>query len=277
MTDLHVHSNASDGTDTPEELLQKIRNSGIKIFALTDHDTIKGTLKLKKIIPSDIKFVKGIEFSCLSKNSKCHILGLNYDENNKNFQEALKAGEKLRHDKFYKRIEFLRDEFNVAFTSEDIENLLKIPSVGKIHLGNLLVEKGLAKNCVEAMENIVDKCKTGNDKIDAELAISSINASGGIAVWAHPLGGAREKELPEDKFQKTLSELKSYGLRGLECYYSKYEYEKCEWLSRVAYENNLLVSGGSDYHGMNKKIPLGRLNADNIEINEELLTILTEI
>ena len=277
MADLHVHSNASDGTDTTEELLQNIQNSGIKIFALTDHDTIKGALKMQKLIPDDIKFIKGIEFSCKTKNSKCHILGLNYNENDKYFQEALKAGEDLRHEKFFKRIDFLRDKFNINFTSEEIETLLKTPSVGKIHLGNLIVKKGFANTCVEAMENIVDKCKTSNDKIDAELAVSAINLSGGISVWAHPLGGAREKEPTEEKFRETLGELMSFGLKGLECFYSKYKFEKCKWLEKTAHENNLLISGGSDYHGKNKVIPLGRLNADDIKIDEKLLTILQEI
>ncbi|MBR0075946.1 MAG: PHP domain-containing protein [Synergistaceae bacterium] len=266
MIDLHIHSNASDGTDSPDELLQNIKTAGIKTFALTDHDTITGVLKISKIIPDDIKFIKGIEFSCRTGKSKCHILGLNYDENNENFVNALNAGDKLRHEKFYKRIEFLRDKFNIVFTPDEIENLLKIPSVGKPHLGNLIVAKGFANTRVEAIENFIDKLKTGNDKIDAEFAIHSINSSGGISIWAHPLGGEREEELPENKFIETLSELKSYGLKGLECYYSKYEIEKCRRLEKFAHENNLLISGGSDYHGKNKNIPLGKLNAENIEI-----------
>ena len=270
--DLHIHTNASDGTDSPEELLRKIHEAGIKKFAVTDHDTIKGALAMQNIITSDINFIKGIEFSCRTGNkSKCHILGLNYDENNPDFINALTTGDKLRHEKFYKRIEFLRDKFNITFTDDEIKSLLQIPSVGKPHLGNLIVSKGYAATRTEAIENIIDKCKTGNDKIDAELAINAINSSGGVSIWAHPLGGERESELPEQKFRQTLSELISYGLQGLECFYSKYELEKCKWLEKIARENNLLISGGSDYHGTNKSIPLGKLNAENIEIMESEL------
>ena len=271
--DLHIHTNASDGTDSPEELLTKLHEFGIKKFAITDHDTIKGALAMQNIITGDINFIKGIEFSCITRNnSKCHILGLNYDENNQAFIDALNTGDKLRHEKFYKRIEFLRDKFEIIFTDDEIKSLLAIPSVGKPHLGNLIVSKGYAKTRTEAIENIIDKCKTGNDKIDAELAINAINSSGGVSIWAHPLGGERERELPEQKFIETLCELISYGLQGLECFYSKYALEKCTWLKNIARKNDLLISGGSDYHGTNKSIPLGKLNAENIEIMEGEIT-----
>ena len=273
--DLHIHTNASDGTYTPAELLKKIQEAGIKIFAVTDHDTINGALEMKKILEnnSQIKFIKGIEFSCRTKNSKMHILGFNYDENNKFFQDVLRAGNELRHEKFFKRIEFLRDKFNITFTEEEIENLLKIPSVGKPHLGNLIVKKNFASTRAEAIEKFIDKCKTGNDKVDADFAINSINNSGGVAVWAHPLGGEREEELSREKFLEILDELISYGLKGLECYYSKYEISKCEWLADIAKEKNLYISGGSDCHGKNKNIPLGKLNFEDENINQEFLTI----
>ena len=281
--DLHVHTNASDGTYSPEELLKKIHETGIKIFTVTDHDTINGALEMQKILTSEkdesIKFVKGIEFSCRIEKTgaKCHILGLNYDEKNEAFQNALNAGVKLRHEKFLKRIEILRDDFKINFTDSEIENLLKIPSVGKLHLGNLIFQKGYAATRIEALENFVDKCKTGNGRIDAELAINAINSSGGVSVWAHPLGGAREPELSQEKFSETLNDLISFGLRGLECYYSKYGLSKCEWLAEQARRENLLISGGSDCHGANKNVPLGMLNAENININPENLTILREL
>ncbi|MBR6901118.1 MAG: PHP domain-containing protein [Synergistaceae bacterium] len=273
--DLHIHTNASDGTYSPEELLLKIQEAGIKIFAVTDHDTIKGALAMQKIITdTSIKFIKGIEFSCRTSDAKCHILALNYNENHAAFKKVLKAGDELRREKFFKRIEFLRNAFNIKITDEEIKNLLKIPSLGKIHLGNLLVNKGYAETRLEAMENFVDKCKTGNDRIDADFAINSIISSGGVAVWAHPLGGAREPELSKEKFNTELEKLISFGLRGLECYYSKYEFSKCEWLAEKARRNNLFISGGSDCHGSNKNVPLGKLNAEDRNINQEFLSIL---
>ena len=274
MIDFHIHSNASDGTDPPEILLKKLKSSGIKFFSLTDHDTINGALKIKEIVDDEIKFIKGIEFSCISENGKCHILGLNYDENNADFQNALKTGDKLRHEKFFRRIEILHDKFNINFSQDEIDDLLKNTSVGKIHLANSIVNKGLAENRAEAMSLYLDKLKTPNDKIKAETAVKAILSSGGIPVWAHPLGGEGDPDLPEIKFFEILNELISYGLKGLECYYSKYEIKRCEWLSSIAEKYSLFVSGGSDYHGAHKNIPLGKLNAENIKIDEKFITIL---
>ena len=166
------------------------------------------------------------------------------------------------------------DKFNIIFTPEEIENLSKIPAVGKPHLANLIVAKGFAENKFDAFTRYVDKCKTENDKIDAELAIKAINSSGGVSVWAHPLGGEREPELPWEKFNETLKELISYGLKGLECFYGKYEIQKCRKLAQKAGEEGLFVSGGSDYHGANKNIPIGKLNSENIFVDEKFLSIL---
>lgn len=90
--DLHIHSTASDGTDSPEVLLENIKNAGIGIFALTDHDTITGVLEMQKIVPDDIVFIKGIEFSCKTEAGKCHILGYNYDENAPEFKKIIEEG-----------------------------------------------------------------------------------------------------------------------------------------------------------------------------------------
>ena len=276
MIDLHIHTTASDGTDTPEEILRKIRASGIKTFAITDHDTIKGAVEMSRLAHDDVRFIRGIEFSCRTRNTdtKCHILGLNYDSCNPEFINALKTGEEIRRKKFWKRIEILRDEFNITFTDKEIESLMKIQSVGKPHIANMIVSKGLAGNKQEAIDRYVNKCRTGNDRLDSEFVINAILSSGGIPVWAHPLGGEGENELPEERFRDTLSELISYGLHGLECFYSKYDYATCEHLESIANQNGLYVSGGSDYHGKNKNIPLGKLNAENIIVPSERLSII---
>lgn len=276
--DLHIHTNASDGTDSPQNLLWNIQKAGINTFAITDHDTIKGSLAMKRIIPAGIKFIQGIEFSCRTKSGhKCHVLGLNYDENNLDFQNALRTGDDLRHEKFHRRIELLRSEFGITFTQEELDSLLNTPSTGKPHLANMLVEKGLANNRQEAITNYIDKCRTGIDRISAELAIRAILSSGGLPVWAHPLGGEGEPELSERTFRIIINELIACGLKGLECWYSKYKPHKCDWLTKEAERRGLFISGGSDYHGTNKLIPLGRLNAYNKAVEPEKLTILKYI
>ena len=275
--DLHIHTNASDGTDTPEQLLWNIQKAGIRVFAVTDHDTIKGAMKMKRIIPPGIKFIQGIEFSCRTSNSKCHILGLNYDEHNPDVKEALRTGDRLRHDKFYMRIKILREQFGIDFSDDDVEDLLKIPSVGKPHIANMIVMKGYAASKQEAIDRYINKCRTGVDRIEASQAVKAILSSGGVPVWAHPLGGEGERESTEQEFRSTLQELMSYGLKGLECWYSKYPAMTCKKLAQTAERSGLLVSGGSDYHGTNKSIPLGRLNSDGVNVGIESLSILRRL
>ena len=276
--DLHIHTNASDGTDTPEQLLWNIQKAGITIFSITDHDTIKGALKMKRIIPRGVRFVQGVEFSCRTESgAKCHILGLNYDENNPNFQDALRTGDNLRRDKFYMRIKLLREKFGIDFTDDDISNLQQFPSIGKPHIANMIVMKGYAANKQEAIDRYLNKCKTGVDRISASQAVKAILSAGGIPVWAHPLGGEGERETPEQEFRSTLQELMSFGLKGLECWYSKYTAMMCRRLADIAGRSGLFVSGGSDYHGANKSIPLGRLNSEGVNVGIESLSILRKL
>ncbi|MBQ6970971.1 MAG: PHP domain-containing protein [Synergistaceae bacterium] len=275
--DLHIHTDASDGTDSPEQLLWNIQKAGINIFAVTDHDTIKGALRMKRIIPPSIRFIQGVEFSCRTSNSKCHILGLGYDEHNPDFQEALRTGDELRRGKFCTRIRLLRELFGIEFTDDDIAALKKSSSVGKPQIANMIVMKGYAANRQEAIDRYINKCRTGVSRIDASLAVRGILSAGGIPVWAHPLGGEGEREPSEQDFRATLRELLAYGLKGLECWYSKYPAMTCRKLAETAERSGLLVSGGSDYHGGNKNIPLGRLNSDNENVGYERLSILRRL
>ena len=167
--DLHIHTNASDGTDSPEQLLANVQKAGIKIFAVTDHDTINGAMEMKKIVPSEsesgIKFIQGIEFSCRTQKSRCHILGLNYDENNQAFQDALNAVEELRHQKFFVRVKFLRENFGIEFTDEEIDYLSKIPGIGKPLIANMIVSKGFAENRQDAISRYLNKLSTSSYRI----------------------------------------------------------------------------------------------------------------
>ena len=89
MTDLHMHSTASDGTDSPKELLNKVQEAGITVFSLTDHDTIEGVEEIEPLIPKGLTFIRGIEFSCITKAGKCHILGYGYDKDNPLFLDNM--------------------------------------------------------------------------------------------------------------------------------------------------------------------------------------------
>ncbi len=265
--DLHVHSNCSDGSDSVKELAQKIKDAGINIFALTDHDTIEGCKEMENFVPEGIKFIKGVELTCIAGSIKCHILGYNCNINNKNLNDLIEKGKKLRREKLEKRIAYLKNVWNIVLTKNELEWLYSRKSVVKTHLANILVNRGLADNNIDAMKKYLDGCKTGNTRFDINEAVQAIKSAGGVVVWAHPLGGEGEVHLSRQEFIPRLKEMLKYGIEGLECYYSRYSADEIGILTKLAAENNLYITGGSDYHGSNKDIPLARLNSDNVPID----------
>jgi predicted metal-dependent phosphoesterase TrpH len=271
--DLHIHSNCSDGSDTVEELAEKINSSDLDIVALTDHDTTDGLKKFGELISSDKKFIRGIELTCLAGEIKCHILGYYINPETPELKALIEKGKILRRQKLETRIKYLKDVHGIELTKEELDWLYSRRSVVKTHLANILVKRGLAESNIPAMKKYLDDCKTGNTKFDGIEAINVIKKSGGIPVWAHPLGGEGEEHISQDLLLEQLEKMKKFGIEGVECYYSRYSEEEIKFLVKTAKENNLFITGGSDYHGTNKNIPLGRLNNKDIKIDAKNFTI----
>lgn len=271
--DLHIHSNYSDGSDSIPELMENIQKAGLEIFALTDHDTIDGCFEIEKLVPDNIKFIRGIELTCNARGQKCHILGYNYNPEDAGLYSLLEKGKLLRRTKLEKRIEYLKEIHGIALTKEELEWLYSRRSVVKMHIANILVNRGLATDNVEAMKKYLDGCKTGNSRFDGDEAIQVLTEAGGTSVWAHPLGGEGERHFTEEEFLPKLKVLIDCGIKGLECYYSRYSEKESAFLVKCARENNLFITGGSDYHGTNKNVSLGVLNKDFIEIDSALLNL----
>lgn len=275
--DLHIHSNCSDGSDTIQILADKVSHSNLNIVALTDHDTTDGLHEFERILDKRIKFIKGIELTCLAGDIKCHILGYNINPECNELKVLIAKGKILRRQKLDTRIKYLKDVWNIELTQNELDWLYSRNSVVKTHLANILVNRGLAESNVPAMKKYLDDCKTGNTRFDGQEAINAIKSAGGIVVWAHPLGGEGEEHISESLLLERLEKMKSYGIDGIECHYSRYNETEVKFLVKTAKEHNLYISGGSDYHGTNKNIPLGRLNTLDIEIGAENLTILNKI
>jgi predicted metal-dependent phosphoesterase TrpH len=271
--DLHLHSNNSDGSDTPQELMQKVIDANIEIFALTDHDTVAGISAMKSIVPPNVKFIPGIELTSKARDIKCHILGYNIDENNSTLLELIEKGKRLRKIKLETRIKYLKDVWGIELTKEESDWLKARKSVVKTHVAKVLVDRGLAKDNIEAMKKYLDGCKTGNTRFDGEEAINTIKISGGIPVWAHPLGGEGEEHLGKDEFLPRLKTMIECGIQGLECYYSRYSDSEIEFLKDCANKNGLHITGGSDYHGTNKTVILGQLNINNTPVDSKELNL----
>ncbi len=275
VADLHVHSNNSDGSDSVENLVKEIKKANIEIFALTDHDTIAGCIEITKYIPKNIKFIPSIELTCQTGDIKCHILGFNCNPADEKLNALIQKGKELRRKKLETRLDYIKNVLHIDLTNDELNWLYSRKSVVKTHLANLLVKRKMAKTNVEAMQKYLDGIKTGNTRFSIEEAIDAIVTSGGIPVWAHPLGGEGEKHIAHEKFMPRLEKIIAYGIKGLECYYSRYTLEEVKFLITCANSNNLLISGGSDYHGTNKEnIQLAKLNVDSTPIDAENLTVL---
>ncbi|RAI11257.1 MAG: hypothetical protein DKM23_05000 [Candidatus Melainabacteria bacterium] len=275
LADLHVHSNNSDGSDSVENLVKEIKKANLEIFALTDHDTIAGCIEITKYIPENIKFIPSIELTCQTGDIKCHILGFNCNPADENLNALIQKGKELRRKKLETRLDYIKNVLHIDLTNDELNWLYSRKSVVKTHLANLLVKRKMAKTNVEAMQKYLDGIKTGNTRFSIEEAIDAIVTSGGIPVWAHPLGGEGEKHIAHEKFMPRLEKMIAYGIKGLECYYSRYTLEEVKFLINCANSNNLLISGGSDYHGTNKEnIQLAKLNVDSTPIDAENLTVL---
>ena len=272
--DLHIHTTASDGADLPRVLAEKIAAAGLELFSVTDHDTVTGALEMEKIVPRGVRYIRGVEFSCVSPAGKCHILGYGYDPDHPAFRGALEEGRRLRLEKLDRRLEQLRRDHGIELTDAERSWLMSLGSPGKPHLGQIIRDRGLAPDLDGAIRGFI-RDVPGRDRIEAKTAIEAILAAGGFPVWAHPLGGEGEKRLTEEKFESLLQTLLGYGLRGLECRYSRYGRKESEFLLDHAARRGLTPTGGSDYHGSNKKdIQLGQLGYDWTVDTENLYGII---
>ena len=274
LADLHLHSRFSDGSDTPEELAQKLIENHFSFAALTDHDSIRGVEALQKAVNDRVTIITGVEFSCLDGGDQCHILGYGFDLTNEKIRSLLKKGDDLRLLNFENRRNHLEKAHGIVFTEEERSWLFSLPKIGKPHIARILIDRGLATDTSDVIRRFLDGCKDGDVRLPADEVISAILSAGGIPIWAHPLGGEGERHLAESEFCAFLPRLMSYGIQGLECYYSRYTRAEIDFLLQKANENHLAVSGGSDYHGKNKTVLLGELCAEDLTVTADMLSVL---
>lgn len=274
FADLHLHSRYSDGSDTVEELFQNLIKNNIRIFALTDHDSVRGVAELQKYAEGKAKAITGVEFSCLDHGDPCHILAYGFDLNNEKLRSLLKKGDDLRLLNFQNRRDHLQKAHGIIFTEEELTWIYSLPKIGKPHIAKILIQRGLATDTSDVIRRFLDGCKDGDVRLPASEVIPVILEAGGIPVWAHPLGGEGEKHLSEAEFDALLPRLIAYGIKGMECYYSRYTKAEIDFLLQKAKEKHLSVSGGSDYHGKNKTVILGELCSEELTVTADMLSVL---
>lgn len=256
--DLHMHSTVSDGSDTPELILENVKKAGIRFFALSDHDAVKGCEIIRSLLKEgDPEFITGAEFSCGDEEGKYHILGYAYDPESPAIRELVEDAHQLRMKKFRRRLAKLKEEFAISFPEEEVETLLQMDNPGKPHLANLMVKYGFAKDRNNAIKEVLNRLSVPSEHIPPEKAIKGILAAGGIPVLAHPFYGSGDELIIGEEMEGRLQKLIAFGLQGVEAYYSGFTAKLTAEMLKYAEKYDLYVTAGSDYHGTNKLIELG--------------------
>ena len=279
ILDLHMHSTFSDGTDTPAELLKNVREAGIGLFSLTDHDAILGCAELcGSIGPDGPSFLTGVEFSCKDEEGKYHILGYAYDPDSEAIRSVVELGHGYRIKKMNVRLEYLLEHFGFRFPEDEIRALYALPNPGKPHLGNIMVRLGYAQSKEQAIKDFINKVRVSKeDYVRPEEAIRGILGAGGIPVLAHPCYGDGDQLILGEELEERVGRLVGFGLLGLEGYYSGFTSLLTDQVLSIAAKKDLYVTAGSDYHGKNKLIPLADTGLDGEdELPEGLLRFLRD-
>lgn len=274
MIDLHQHTTFSDGTDNVEELIKKNREKGVKIMSITDHDNIKSTKVAKKIaLHFGMDFILGVEFSTDYDGESVHILCYGFNAEDEVIKDLIEQGIDLRHKRIKFRLDILKKEFGIALDEKIINQINNNPNPNKPMIANILKNLGYGENISEIIKKYLYH-KMPNFKLKTIKTIQDLNFSSGLSVYAHPLGGVGEKRVERSEFEDRLKEFVKAGLKGLECYYSLYSEEEQGYLVGLANKYNLLISGGSDYHGLNKDVQIGELSNYGYHPQVKDMTIL---
>ena len=251
--DLHTHTTYSDGELTPDELIKEAINKNIKTLAITDHDTIEGlnhiTYKSDKI-----NVIRGIELSAKVDIGTMHILGLDIDKDNKDLNKKLIELKDNSINSVLSVIEQLKKYYNIYFTYEELKELVNYNhNLGRPDLARLLIRKGYVNTVKEAFDKYLieahNKAKSTKKGITYQECIELILKSNGIPVLAHP----KTLKLNDKELLYLLKDMINSGLMGIEVYHSSHDREEINKYLKLANELNLLISGGSDYHGINTK------------------------
>jgi predicted metal-dependent phosphoesterase TrpH len=255
--DLHTHSTYSDGTDKPSELINKALAAGITIIGLTDHDSIGGWQEATASLRPGISLVPGAEISCQTTDGiSVHILGLLFDSSNSELMNTLEKTRENRHGRMEKIIARI-NEAGIDITMSDVlAELSDGATLGRPHLADALVKKGVVASRDEAFTQMLhnnSKYYVSHYSPTPEAAIALIKAAGGVSVIAHPMASHRGRTISLETFGSLIDS----GLDGIEVDHRDHSPDEKKQLISLANGSNLVMTGASDYHGNGKLNSLG--------------------
>ncbi len=251
LIDLHVHSNRSDGTLTPTELVDHAAALGLAAFALTDHDNTDGLAEaFAAAEKAGVELVPGIEFSTEYLGTDIHIVGIDFDWKAPAFQERIDYYRSERVRRNQKMIDMMAaDGFDISY--EQMVQSFGESVWTRAHFAKFLLAKGYIKDISEAFTTYIgDNCKyfIPREKVSPFEVVELIREFGGIPILAHPF----QYKFSDEVLRTLIEKLIGSGLMGIEVYYSTHTQEQCDYLQAIADEYHLTPSGGSDFHGSNK-------------------------
>ncbi len=283
MIDLHIHSTASDGSFSPSEILNLSLDAGIQAIALTDHDSIDGVREVMKIgVPWPLEFVSGVEISCeppkdFPNNSSLHILGYGFDLGNSELNSILDKLQKARSDRNPLIIQKLND-IGFDISMEEVDEISGEGQTGRPHIAQVLLERNFVASFDEAFDKYLGKGKKAyidKYRVTCKEAIEAINNAGGVSILAHPGILKTNKGFSVEKLVK---ELKKFGLNGIEAYYTSHTHEQTTFFLDLAEKQELIITGGSDFHGsLNKGINIGSGRGELVVFDEIYTNLINTI
>ncbi len=255
--DLHIHSTASDGTLSPIEILNLAQKLNLGAIAITDHDTIDGSKEALSFgIPPSVKFLTGVEISAspppsFTCSGSFHILGYDIDLEDIVLNQTLEKLQQARRRRNPRILELL-NRLGIELTLSEIQNAFGECQHGRPHIAQLIVKKGYAETIDEVFETYLGRGKPAyvdKYRVSCAKAIEIILNAGGIPVLAHPILLELDKD---DRLEDLVITLKEMGLKGIEVYYPEHNPEQISCYTKIANQHNLLITGGTDFHGVIK-------------------------
>jgi predicted metal-dependent phosphoesterase TrpH len=248
LIDLHSHSDASDGTRPPAEVMWCAQARGVDVVALTDHDTVDGWPEAVAALPPGLTLVPGMELSCRTGGRSLHLLAYLFDP----YEPELAAErERIRDDRVHRAremVERLR-ELGVPVTWDQVAGIAGEGAVGRPHLARAMVETGAVRTVEEAFTSMWigpgGRAQVGRYALDPVRAVGLVTAAGGVAVLAHPRARKRGYVFEDD----VIEELAGAGLAGVEADHPDHDAADRAELRRLAKALGLIVTGSSDDHG----------------------------